>query len=128
MKKKPTITQLKKKLWKEFSQFIRTRDKFQCFTCGRFGSGAGMHCGHFIPKSVGGITLYFNEENNHAQCYNCNINLGGNQWEYGKRLGEETVARLQKLKQTYAKWSIEDYLEKIKHYKNLNAKSPLRSF
>lgn len=113
---KSKISQLKRKLWKVFSAYIRQRDKYTCFTCGRKATGSGMHAGHFIPKSVGGITLYFHEDNVHAQCYNCNINLGGNQYIYGKKLGEETVKVLFALKNNTAKWTEEDYLERIKHY------------
>lgn len=118
--KAQSISLLKKKLWKEFSVFIRNRDDYTCFTCGRKGEGGGMHAGHFIPKSVGGITLYFHEDNVSAQCYHCNINLGGNQWEYGQRLGKKKVAELMKLKQVTAKWTVQDYLSKIDYYKNQN--------
>ena len=115
-----TISKLKKKLWTEFSIFIRKRDKGICFTCGRYAEGSGYHAGHFIPKSVGGISLYFHEENVRGQCYNCNINLGGSQWEYGQRLGQETVDKLYKIKGEYDKWTVEDYLEKIEYYKGIN--------
>lgn len=115
-KSKVKISVLKRKLWKEFSKYIRERDKGICFTCGRKCEGSGYHAGHFIPKSVGGIALYFNEDNVHGQCYNCNINLGGNQYEYGQRLGKEMVDKLYKIKQQTNKWSESDYLEKIKQY------------
>jgi len=118
--KAQSISLLKKKLWKEFSLFIRSRDNYTCFTCGRKGEGGGMHAGHFIPKSVGGITLYFHEDNVKSQCYHCNINLGGNQWEYGQRLGKKKVDELMKLKQVTAKWSVQDYLSKIEYYKKKN--------
>ena len=75
-----------------------------------------MHAGHFIPKSVGGITLYFHEENVRAQCYNCNINLSGNQYEYSLRLGEK-AQELYVLKGTTAKWTTQDYEHKIALYK-----------
>lgn len=117
---KKSISTLKKKLWKEFSIFIRTRDNWICFTCGRKAEGSGLHAGHFISKAVGGLALYFDEENVNAQCYNCNINLGGNIWEYGQRLGKEKVDSLYKKKLLYTKWSIEDYENKIKYYKEKN--------
>lgn len=119
-KSKVKISVLKRKLWEQFSKFIRTRDKNTCFTCGRKGEGSGMHAGHFIPKSVGGLTLYFDEDNVHAQCYHCNINLGGNQWEYGTKLGKQMVDFLYARKHRITKWSEEDYLKKIEHYKKLN--------
>lgn len=117
---KSSISKLKKKLWIVFSKWIKKRDKNICFTCGRFAEGSGMHSGHFITKSVGGIALYFHEDNVHAQCYNCNINLSGNIWEYGNRLGKEKVAELYKIKQQTNKWSLEDYQSKIEYYTKLN--------
>lgn len=117
---KQKISVLKRKLWKEFSLFIRTRDKFTCFTCGRLGSGGGMHAGHFIPKSVGGIALYFHEENVHAQCYHCNINLGGNQYIYGQKLGKKADELYEIKNKVIEKWTVDDYLEKIKYYKDKN--------
>lgn len=114
--KKPTISTLKKKLWHVFSLYIRNRDKWTCFTCGRKAEGSGLHAGHFVPKSVGGLALYFHEKNVNAQCYNCNINLSGNIWEYGQRLGPETVAEIYELKKQITKWSTQDYLDKIKYY------------
>lgn len=115
-----SISKLKKDLWKVFSLYIRQRDNFTCFTCGRKGEGKGMHCGHFIPKSVGGILLYFNETNVNCQCYNCNINLGGNQYIYGKKLGKKVADELYRIKdQEKGKWTEENYLREIKKYKEL---------
>jgi hypothetical protein len=118
--RKPSISKLKKKLWTEFSTYIRNRDKWTCFTCGRKAEGSGLHAGHFISKSVGGISLYFHEENVHAQCYNCNINLSGNIWEYGQRLGEEKVNELLRIKNQTAKWTVSDYLSKLSYYQEIN--------
>ena len=114
---KLTQGQLKKKLWKVFSEYIRKRDKNICFTCGKYATGSGYHAGHFIPKSVGGLALYFHEDNVHGQCFSCNINLGGNQYEYGKRLGEK-AEELYKLKGTIIKDF--PFIEKIEHYKKLS--------
>ncbi len=118
-KKSESISSLKKKLWTVFSLYIRQRDKFTCFTCGKKGEGSGMHAGHFIPKSVGGIALYFHEDNVHAQCYHCNINLGGSQYEYSLRLGKK-AEELSKMKGIYTKWTVEDYKNKIEFYRKQN--------
>lgn len=60
-----------------------------------------MHAGHFLNKSLG-LALYFEENNIHAQCYNCNINLGGNGAEYYRRMvlkyGQDEVDRIFSLK------------------------------
>lgn len=116
-KKLPGISSLKKKLWQIFSLYIRQRDNYTCFTCGRKGEGMNMHAGHFVAKSVGGIALYFHETNVNAQCLRCNIHLDGNQWEYGQRLGPEKVAEIMEIKKTTNKWSVQDYTDKIAHYK-----------
>lgn len=118
--KTKNISQLKKELWKHFSIYIRNRDNYTCFTCGKKGEGSGIHAGHFISKAAGGLALYFDEDNVHAQCYHCNINLGGNQWEYGQRLGKKRVNRIMKLKNESWKWGVENYLEKISYYKEHN--------
>lgn len=118
-KSKQKISVLKRKLWKVFSQYIRTRDKGVCFICNRKAEGSGYHAGHFIPKSVGGITLYFHEENVRGCCYNCNINLGGNLYEFGMKLGSEKVAELYALKQKSIKVDENWYQEKINHYTKL---------
>lgn len=114
--KKKTPAQLKKKLWKVFSQYIRLRDKGICFTCDRRCEGSGYHAGHFISKAAGGISLYFNEDNVHGQCYHCNINLGGNSYIFGTKLGKEKVDELYKIKQNIV---IDfPFLDKIKEYEH----------
>ena len=121
-KSKVKLSVLKRKLWLQFANYIKRRDQGTCFTCGRKAEGSGLHCGHFIPKSVGGLALYFHEENCAAQCYNCNINLGGNQYTFGQKLGKEKVEELYKIKGQITKWSESDYLLKIEHYTRLNEK------
>lgn len=115
--KKKTDAQYKKILWTYFSKFIRNRDKGVCFTCGATGlSGHNYHAGHFVPKSVGGLALAFNEENVHGQCYKCNMMLSGNLYIYGKKLGakaEELYAMKQQVVKNYP------FQEKIAYYKNL---------
>lgn len=85
-KSKQKIPVLKRKLWEVFSKYIRQRDRGICFICSRKCEGSGYHAGHFIPKSVGGLILYFNEDNVHGCCYHCNVNLGGNLYEYGIKI------------------------------------------
>jgi hypothetical protein len=113
---KTKVSTLKRKLWKVFADYIKLRDKYTCFTCGRKGEGSGIHAGHFINKSIGGIALYFHEDNVRAQCYNCNINLGGNQYVYGIKLGKEKVDELYAIKNQINKWTEQDYLQRIEHY------------
>jgi len=119
-KSKSEVSKLKRELWQVFSKYIKKRDKNICFTCGRKTEGHGSHSGHFIPKSVGGLALYFHEDNVHCQCYNCNINLSGNQYIYGEKLGKRTVKKLFKLKGKIEKWTAEDYRKNIKKYEKLS--------
>jgi 5-methylcytosine-specific restriction endonuclease McrA len=112
-----SVSTLKKKLWKLFSEYIRRRDKGICFTCGRVQDWKLCDAGHFIPRSVGGLALFFHEDNVHAQCKRCNMPpLCGNQYEYGRRLGEKKVKELRKLQSQITKWSRQDYQDKIAHY------------
>ncbi len=107
---------LKRKLWKVFGEYIRKRDRNICFICGKYATGSAYHASHFVPKSVGGLALYFHEENVHGCCYHCNINLGGNLYLYGKKLGEKKCTELYKLKQVITKDY--PYVSKIEEYKN----------
>lgn len=121
--RKPKESTLRKKLWKVCSYYIRARDGGVCFTCGRQSEGSGYHAGHYIPSSVGGIALRYDERNIHGQCYHCNINLGGYGAMYHKKMievhGQELVDELWKIKnQNITKWSTEDFLNKIKYYES----------
>ena len=120
--KEHTLGWWKKKFWTVFSLYVRKRDKFKCFTCDNRGDGKGMHAGHFIPRASGGLSLYFDERNVNAQCYRCNINLGGNGAEYYKRMvehyGQEVVDEIFVLRDTgYRKYTIESYQGLIEEYK-----------
>lgn len=120
--KKDTLSYWKKKLWTTFSLYIRTRDNFTCFTCDKKGDGKGLHAGHMIPRASGGLSLYFHEGNVNAQCYHCNINLGGNGAIYSsrfiKRFGQEAFDEIERLKyQGYKKYTIPEYQELIEVYK-----------
>lgn len=119
--KQKSRPKLKKELWKYFSLFIRKRDKGICYICGRRCVGSGYHASHFISKAVGGVVLYFSEDNVHGCCYNCNINLGGNLYEYGMKLGDEKVKELYriKLETKNESWNRAQYAEKIAYYKGL---------
>src|SRR3990167_3668664 len=118
-KGKQKISVFKRKAWEVFSKFIRNRDDYRCFTCGKEGEGSGMHAGHYINKALS-QNLLFNEINVNAQCYRCNIHLGGNIDEYGHRLkikyGEGIIEELRKLKEIDKQWTIQDLEELINKY------------
>lgn len=93
VKKKPTLTKLKEKVWEEFSRYIRLRDCLQttgctsfglCITCSRRYHFKLLQAGHFIAGRHN--ANLFSEEGVHAQCYNCNMNLKGNTLEYRRQI------------------------------------------
>lgn len=118
---KAKLSALKRKLWQRFSTFIKERDNYTCFTCNRKGEGAGMHAGHYIPDAVGGLALRYHEQNVHAQCFHCNINLGGYGAMYHKKMVEKygnlVVEKLWKLKNKVTKDF--DYQKKLDYYDQL---------
>ena len=92
-KKKPKTGALKKKAWKAFSEYIRTRDCLKttglpdygrCITCSKIVPKTLLQAGHFIPGRH--LANLFSEKGTHAQCYNCNINLKGNTLEYRRQI------------------------------------------
>ena len=78
------VAKFKKWTWKHFSDYVRERDNWTCFTCGKYDKSPAMHGGHFISR-VRAATL-FDEINVHAQCYGCNIGKKGNAGEYAYRI------------------------------------------
>jgi len=90
-----SISSLKKKVWVEFSRYIRLRDCLKttgcasfglCITCGKRYHFKLLQAGHFIPGRHN--ANLFSEKGTHAQCYNCNINLRGNTLEYRRKIIE----------------------------------------
>lgn len=139
--KKQTISSAKKKTWKAFSEYIRTRDCVHttgcasfglCITCGKRYHFKLLQAGHFVSgrHNLG----LFSEDGVNAQCYNCNINLKGNTLEYRrqviKKYGEGADERLEKEAAAIRQYKIyelaemrENYIQKTKcllkqHYAN----------
>lgn len=117
---KKTPKQLKAKLWKVFSEYIRRRDSGTCFTCGKQMDWKEAHAGHYIPRSVGGLDLYFDSRNVNCQCPGCNVFRHGNLTIYALRLqekyGKDILQTLDKLKGVN-KWTRQDYETRIEDYK-----------
>lgn len=89
MAKKPTPKQLKKKLWELCRKVMDTRYQAECYTCGRKIEGSNKQLGHLIPSGTCGALLRYHLDNLRWQCYNCNINLGGNSAEFYRRMEAE---------------------------------------
>lgn len=117
-KRKKTDAQKKKILWKLFSEYIRRKSRGVCFTCGAVKEWKQLHAGHYIRASAG-LSVYFDEQNVHAQCYACNIWRDGNSDEYALKLkrtyGENILEELNERKRRIVKDF--PFEEKIAYYK-----------
>ena len=116
-------TNLKDKLDKVFSLYIRLRDSDEngfctCYTCGKVAHYKEMQNGHFWSRTH--LSTRFNEDNCKVQCVGCNIFKKGNYIEYTKRLlkelGEEKFNELEQLKNSTVKISKAEYEQMIEHY------------
>src|SRR5674476_323265 len=111
MKKISTQT-LKRKLWKVFSEFIRRRDDGLCISCGKKFEWQQTDAGHFIAKT-GGLSIYFDPENVHAQCSGCNRFRHGNLVQYAialrRKYGPDIIEELDRRRRLTRKYTAVDY-------------------
>lgn len=106
------------KAWKVCSAYIRKRDNFTCFTCGKKLDKYTSQAGHFIHGKH--TPIYFNEFNLSCQCIICNHFKSGNrdiylrkiQKKYGIKKGDELLAQRDKVKY----WKVKELEEIITHY------------
>ena len=122
-KKQPSLLRsLRHKTWELCKQIIRKKYGNSCFTCPKTGLvGSGWQTGHFIPRSIGGLSLRYDLKNLRPQCYNCNVNLGGNGAEFYRRMveaeGQEYVDELFARKGVITKETPDFYFDLISEYK-----------
>ena len=126
MKKKKTISKLKKELDKWFSLYIRLRDSddlgfVKCFTSGRYYHYKNLHAGHFISRTA--HSTRWDDINVQPQSVADNLFGQGEQYKFGKELdlkyGEGTAESLQQKARQIQKVSRVEYEEKIVYYKSL---------
>jgi len=114
-----TLSQYKKKLDYLFSKYIRARDNYICFTCGRDCTIKGSQNGHFVPRQY--LAVRFDERNNNCQCYACNMLYNGQPSAYAinlkKLYGPNIVEELEAKRQEITKLTPAWYEEKIAYYK-----------
>jgi len=124
MKKKPTISKLKKTLDSWFSKYIRLREATntgaaQCFTCGKVAHWKTLQNGHFQSRRH--LATRFDEMNCQVQCVKCNMFEQGEQFKFGLNLdakyNEGTATELEFLARTTLKISRVEYEEQISYYK-----------
>jgi hypothetical protein len=101
----PTKQRAEKRALKAFSDYIRERDNWTCYTCGKRGDRHNMDAGHMISRRFSAIK--FDEINVHCQCVYCNKYLSGNLHEYIKKFlieyGMEKYEQLDRIKNNYRK-------------------------
>ena len=120
-KQSKSVTALKKKADKYWSQYVRLRDSndegvAECITCGVSKHWKQLQCGHFVSRRVN--LLRYDEENTNAQCMGCNVMKHGDIYTYGKNLdlkyGDGTADKLHAQRFTSHKFTV-DELEQIIH-------------
>ena len=123
-KKKPPklgVVALRKKVWPVFSKWIRARDNYRCYTCGKQmeKGDPGCHAGHYVPQSKGN-RLRFDERNVHAQCVSCNSFKRGNLSEYALRLerdyGSGILQEFDRIKNELKHYTREELLSMFEYY------------
>lgn len=125
-KRKIKISTLQSKLWKLVSGYIKKKYGNTCYTCKRQNlTGRNWHTGHYIPSAICSFKLRYDERNLRPQCYNCNINLGGNGGRFGEVLRKEfgqgylnDLWNFQFQKHLEKKPTVSNYLVLIEEYKN----------
>lgn len=123
--KTPSINSLKKKVWKEFSKYIRLKyscfGMVRCYTCDTPLSWREAQCGHGLGGRYNSIL--FDEELCRPQCIRCNIFLGGNYDVFHAKLIKENGIKWfeKKLKQknTPKQFTIPELEKLYEHYKKL---------
>jgi hypothetical protein len=130
--KRPTVGQLKKNAWKEFSIYIRTRGADDngfnvCCTCGIKKFWKDLQAGHFIRGRLN--ANLFDERGVWPQCYSCNIGAQGNVVVYYKwmleKFGQEVIDELLAQNNVTRKWLPGELVGLIEKYKALNESNPL---
>jgi len=118
-----TIPQLKKKVDEWQSKYIRAlyadnQGTVECYTCGKRHLVGDAHVGHFISRRH--YSTRYEEDNQRPQCVACNIYDQGRQWEFGRRLDQDspgTAERIYQQSRRGRKWKREELHEMWQHYK-----------
>lgn len=117
-------TNLKTKLDRIFSEYIRLRDASpqgftRCISCGKVVPWKEADCGHFVNRSH--VSTRFHEKNCNAQCRKCNRFDEGNPIGYMRGLvakyGDGIIEKLEVLKNQNTKYSEFEYKVLIDYYK-----------
>lgn len=106
-----------KKIDEVFSKWLRLSQSDSngivlCFTCGtRRHYLDQMQDGHYVSRNY--LALRWDEENNHIQCYYCNMILKGNYPMYSLKMvekyGPDILQKLEIKKNNLVKWTLFEY-------------------
>lgn len=125
----------KDKLWKVFSEYIRTRDSIKttgsprfciCVTCGKLVENGTkfLNAGHYLSGRTG--KNLFDERGVHGQCVGCNCFGNGKPQEYTefmlREYGADVVAELSSQKWRSYKYSVAEMEEMISIYQEKTAR------
>ena len=119
------MANLKDKLDRIFSEYIRLRDSdangyCRCISCGAVHHWRDVDCGHYVNRSH--MATRFDERNCNAQCRKCNRFDEGNNIGYTKGLiakyGDKVIDELYVKKYSISKMSKAEFEILIDHYKN----------
>lgn len=130
--KKLTDGQLKKRVWKEFSIYIRLRGADsegwnQCCTCSVRKFWKDLQAGHFLRGRLS--ANLFSETGTHPQCYSCNVGKQGEVVIYYRFMlrtyGESVIDELIAQNNQTHKWAGGELQSLLDKYKTLNAENPL---
>ncbi len=122
--KKITISKLKTKLDKLFSEYVRRRyadhaGQSKCVTCGKVDHWKNLQAGHFMSRRH--HSLRWDEVNVQVQCVACNCFRAGEQYKFSVYLdnqhGPGTAEELQIKSHEITKLSRGDYEMKIEEIK-----------
>lgn len=129
--KKPTIKQLKDKVWKVFSLYIRLKDADllgynHCYTCNKKFYYKDLQAGHGLGGR--GNSILFDEELVFPQCKTCNLFKGGNYDIYHTKLikehGLKWFEKKLKLKNKNKQFTAEELNKLYNHYNKLLQELP----
>ena len=118
------MANLKDKLDRIFSEFIRLRDSdsngyCRCISCGAVHHWKDVDCGHYVNRSH--MATRYDERNCNAQCRKCNRFDEGNNIGYTKGLiakyGDKVIDELYVKKYSISKMSKAEFEILIDHYK-----------
>lgn len=121
---KQSLSLIQRKIWQECKRIIRKKYGNVCYTCGAVGlSASNWHTGHLFPKASVGAFLKYDLRILRPQCYNCNINLGGNGANFYRKIlekeGQAYLDQILKDRQITVK-AYDHYLKLLEEYKKLS--------